>query len=47
MLGAGVSVSAGMPAFRGTGGIHTQKFNGESIEDLMHINAMAVCPLYS
>jgi NAD-dependent SIR2 family protein deacetylase len=39
-----VSVAAGIPAFRGSGGIHAQKMDDVAIRDLMSINALKVPP---
>jgi hypothetical protein len=44
VIGAGVSVAAGIPAFRGSGGIYAQKIDDAAIKDLMSINALKVLP---
>lgn len=44
MAGAGVSVAAGIPAFRGDGGIHGEKHNGNTIKDLMSVGVIQACP---
>lgn len=41
-----MSVAAGIPSFRGSGGIHTQKMDDVAIKDLMSINALKVPPYY-
>jgi hypothetical protein len=46
MAGAGVSVAAGIPPFRGDGGIHVEKLNRNTIKDLMSIGVMQACLSY-
>jgi hypothetical protein len=43
MAGAGVSVAAGIPPFRGDGGIHGERLNGNAVKDLMSIGVMKAC----
>lgn len=37
-----MSVAAGIPSFRGSGGIHADKIDGVAVKDLMSINALKV-----
>ena len=41
-IGAGISIAAGIPSFRGSGGIYNDDVEGNKTEELFHMHALQV-----